>query len=279
VDNGSKDGSVGSIRKEFPSVHVLENAENLGFAQAVNQGLKIPQAPFLLLLNSDACLTPEAIPSFLDFLKRNPQVAIVGGNYLNEDGTRQNAFANYPTLASELLNKNLLRAIFPKKYPSKRQNYEVPIQVESVIGAAMVVRKSAIEEVGLLDEDYFFFIEETDWCFRMRQAGWKIFHLPDAKVYHLQGRSKEKDPARAWVEYYRSLYLFFKKHRSRLSYLMLRVLRPLKLCLNWIFTLMGLLLTLGISKHFQRKIRIYSQLLLWHLKSCPDGAGLKESRN
>ncbi|MCD6352886.1 MAG: glycosyltransferase family 2 protein [Proteobacteria bacterium] len=278
VDNGSQDGSVEAIREAFPLVQILENRENAGFARAVNQGLKIVQAPFILLLNSDARLTPAAIKSFLDFMKVTSQAAVAGGNYLNEDSTPQNSFDNYPKLFSELLNKSLLRIVFPAKYPSKKQQYEKPLEVESVIGAAIVLRRSAIEEVGLLDEDYFFFLEETDWCLRMRKEGWKVFHLPEATIYHLQGQSKEKDPARAWIEYYRSLYLFFKKHRSPLSYITLRILRVLKLCLNWIFTLIALILTFGTSKGYRRKMRIYSYLLLWHLKLCPEGAGLKEFR-
>jgi len=279
VDNGSHDGSAEAIRQTYPAIHVVENRENAGFARAVNRGLRIVRAPFILILNSDARLTPEAIPAFLDFMKTNPRAAVAGGNYLNEDGTLQNSIDNYPTLISEFLNKSLLRIIFPGRYPSKRQHYAEPLEVESVIGAAMVVRKAAIDQVGLLDEDYFFFLEETDWCFRMHGAGWKVYYLPAANVYHFQGQSKEKDPARAWIEYYRSLYIFFKKHLSRLSYRTLRIIRVMKLFLNWLLTSFALLITLGTSKRSRRKLRIYSHLFLWHMMLCPGKAGLREFRN
>jgi len=150
------------------------------------------------------------------------------------------------------------------------------MEVDSVIGACMIVRKKAIKQVGMLDEDYFFFIEETDWCFRMHKGGWKIYHLPEIKVYHLQGQSKEKNPSKAWIEYYRSSYTFFKKNRSAFSYYTLRILRVGKLIINLLLVLLGLLTTLGLDKGLKRRFRIYRDLLLWHLKLCPASTGLRE---
>ncbi len=275
VDNGSHDGSVAAIRHAFPAVTVIENGRNLGFARAVNRGLSVAAGPFILLLNSDARITWQSLITYRAFFDAHPKVGVVGGNYLNEDGSRQNSFDNFPTLTTELLNKSLLRLLFPKKYPSKRKQYTEPLEVESVIGAAMMVRKEAIDSVGMLDEDYFFFIEETDWCLRMRDAGWKIYHLPNAPIYHLQGKSKEKDPGAAWIEYYRSLYLFFRKHRGLTAYWILRIVKLAKLGTNWLLTLAGLGATMGRSSRLRRKFRIYSRLLLWHLRFCPSNAGLE----
>jgi len=140
----------------------------------------------------------------------------------------------------------------------------------------MIVRAEAIKQVGILDEDYFFFMEETDWCFRMHKTGWKIYHLPEIKVYHLQGQSKEKDPSKAWIEYYRSSYIFFKKHRSVFSYCILRILRVCKLIINLALVLLGLLFTFGLYKGLKRRFYIYRDLLIWHLKLCPASAGLRE---
>jgi hypothetical protein len=173
------------------------------------------------------------------------------------------------------LNKNLLKILNPKKYPSKRMYYQQPIEVDSVIGACMIVRKEAIEQVGFLDQDYFLFLEETDWCWRMKKAGWKVFHVPNVQIYHLQGGSKNQLPAQAWLEYYRSLYKFFKNHRSWFSLLSLRIFRPLKLSFNLLGICIALSFTLGKKRGIRRKFNIYSQLLLWHLKFCPPDMGIQ----
>jgi hypothetical protein len=136
----------------------------------------------------------------------------------------------------------------------------------------------ALQQVGLLDEGYFFFLEETDWCLRMRRAGWTIYHVPRSRIIHLQGQSKKMRPARAWVEYYRSLYRFFKKNRSPLSYGILRVFRFLKLLVNLLLTSAGLCLTLGLRKRFREKVCIYGYLLWWHVRGCPEHLGLKDAR-
>jgi len=276
VDNGSSDGSGQAVKETFPQVTFIQNAENRGFAKANNQALSVATGRYVLLLNSDAMLTKGALKGLLDFMDKTPRAGIAACQYLNRDGSRQNSFDNFPTLATELLNKALLRMVFPQKYPSKKQEYYEPIEVESVIGACMMVRAEAMKQVGALDEDYFFFMEETDWCFRMQKAGWKIFHLPQIKVYHLQGQSKEKNPAKAWIEYYRSSYRFFKKHRSVVSYFTLRVMRVCKLVINLLLVLLGFLITFGLDKGLRRRFRIYSVLLFWHLRLCPASMGLKE---
>ncbi len=276
VDNGSSDGSGQAVKETFPQVTFIQNAENRGFAKANNQALSVATGRYVLLLNSDAMLTKGALKGLLDFMDKTPRAGIASCQYLNRDGSRQNSFDNFPTLATELLNKTLLRMVFTQKYPSKKQEYYEPIEVESVIGACMMVRAEAMKQVGALDEDYFFFMEETDWCFRMQKAGWKIFHLPQIKVYHLQGQSKEKNPAKAWIEYYRSSYRFFKKHRSVVSYFTLRVMRVCKLVINLLLVLLGFLITFGLDKGLRRRFRIYSVLLFWHLRLCPASMGLKE---
>ena len=276
VDNGSQDGSSLAVKESFPQVKLIQNSENKGFAKANNQALSIAIGHYILLLNSDAILTNGSLSGLVSFMNKTSEAGIAACQYLNRDGSKQNSFDNFPTLATELLNKSLLKILFPKKYPSKKKEYYEPMKVDSTIGACMIVRKEAIKQVGMLDEDYFFFMEETDWCFRMRRAGWKIYHLPQIKVYHLQGQSKEKNPSKAWIEYYRSSYTFFKKHRSALSYYTLRIMRILKLVINLILVLLGLFATLGLDKRLRRRFRIYSDLLTWHIKLCPASTGLRE---
>lgn len=276
VDNGSHDGSPQEVRKQFPQVTLIQNAENRGFARANNQALARVAGRYALFLNSDAQLTEEALTNLVTFMDTTPGAGIAACQYLNQDGSKQNSFDNFPTLATELLNKTALKTLFPEKYPSKKREYANPLEVDSVIGACMIVRAEAIKQVGTLDEDYFFFIEETDWCFRMKQAGWKIYHLPHIKIYHLQGQSKEKNPSKAWIEYYRSVYIFFKKHRSMFSYYILRLARTGKVTINLLLVILGLLCTLGRDKSLKRRFRIYRDLLIWHIKLCPASAGLRE---
>lgn len=276
VDNGSRDGSVEAVKEKYPGVKIIANPSNLGFARANNQAIRLTSNPYCLLLNSDAALTPGALKGMIEFMEKNPFAGIAGAKLLNRDGSMQNSFDNIPTLTTELLNKSLLRAIFPQKYPNKKSPIAAPLEVESIIGACMLIRRNALNEVGLLDEDYFLFLEETDLCLRMQKAGWKIFYLPQIHVYHLQGQSKAIDPGRTWIEYYRSLYTFFKKHRSSCIYFTLRTLRVVKLFLNLILTALGLVFTLGQRKLLRRRFSIYLKLFIWHLLLCPEGKGLKE---
>ena len=276
VDNGSHDGSSQAIKENFPQAKLIQNFENKGFAKANNQALSIVTGHYILLLNSDALLTDGSLKNLINFMDKTPVAGIAACQYINSDGSKQNSFDNFPTLTTELLNKTFLKTLFPKKYPSKKKEYYEPMEVESVIGACMLVRKEAITQVGMLDEDYFFFMEETDWCLRMHKAGWKVYHLPEIKVYHLQGQSKEKDPSKAWIEYYRSSYIFFKKHRSIFSYFTLRILRVFKLIINLTLVLLGFIATLGLDRGLKRRLHIYRDLLLWHLKWCPASTGLRE---
>jgi len=275
VDNASSDGSAESVRENFPQVKLIANRENRGFARANNQVLHHVTSRYALLLNSDTEVLNGAIEALVTFMDQHQNAAVAAPQYLNLDGSKQNSFENFPGLISELLNKSLLKIIFPKKYPSKRKVYHEPLAVDSVIGACMMVRTEAMKKVGCLDEDYFFFLEETDWCYRMCQAGYGVYHVPQVSIYHIQGASKEKVPALAWIEYYRSSYLFFKKNKNGLSWLVFRVFRPVKLGINLLLTSLALLLTLGRDERLRRKWSTYFHLSLWHIKLCPDNMGLQ----
>jgi len=279
VDNGSKDGSGDEVKKAFPSVHVIQNEENLGFAKAVNQGLKNSSGRYILLLNPDTQVKNGATERLVSFMDACSDAAVAGAQLLNADGSKQNSIANFPSLASELLNKSLLRWLFPKKFPGKRRNYSEPFEVDSVIGACMMVRREAMKQVGLLDEDYFLFLEETDWCYRMRKAGWKVYHVPQAEVYHSQGKSVEKEKKRAKVEYYRSRNLFFKKHRGTLQWFFSVIGLMIKLIVDFVLTGIANLFTLFILRDLRRRLSVYAYLLWWHFKLCPEGMGLKQQRH
>jgi GT2 family glycosyltransferase len=276
VDNGSTDGSPGAVRERFSRVRLIENSENLGFARANNQALELIQSPYVVLLNSDIVLTPSALETIIDFMDRKKDTGICGPQLLNEDGTKQNSIASIPTLATELLNKSLLRRLFPEKYPGKELDIKEPMEVESIVGACMVVRKKAIESVGLLDEDFFFFLEETDWCKRMRDKGWKILHHPGSRVYHVQGGSARLTNVRARVEYWRSRYTFFRKHRGLAARLLLAAGLSVRLLANFVAALLYGAVTLFTSARALERLRLYSTLMAWHLSGRPASWGLRD---
>lgn len=276
VDNGSTDGSPENAQKSYPGINIIRNETNLGFARAVNQGLQATEGTYKLILNSDVILTAEALPKLTAFLDNHPDTGIVTGQLMDTDGSQQNSFDNIPTLFTEALGKSIPRRLSPAGYPSKKQTYTQPIEVESIIGAAMLVRQKAVDETGLMDEDYFLFLEETDWCLRIRQKGWKVFFVPDAGIYHLQGQSKRKVLVRAKAEYLASLYKFFRKHHSFLSYALLRIIKPIKIMFGLCLNLTLCLLTLCLVERIRDKVKVYSWLALWHLLLCPPWMGLRK---
>ncbi|MFP4086246.1 MAG: glycosyltransferase family 2 protein [Desulfobacteraceae bacterium] len=267
VDNGSSDGSAAAARARYPHVHVIENTVNLGFAAANNLALGQIQGRYAVLLNTDVILRQDAVKDLYHFMEGHPRVAMACGQLLNLNGSKQNSIANFPCLPSLLLNETLLRILLPGKFPSKRREYKTPIDVESCIGACLMVRRSAMDHVGLLDERYFFFLEETDWAYRMKQAGWRVCFVPSARIYHAQGKSVESR-ADARILFYRSRYAFFRKWHPK-TYPLIRMVLFARLCLNILLSLTGVVLTVGLKKTLIHKCRTYIRLLVWHLRGCP----------
>ena len=165
-------------REEFSSVIRIVNKENKGFGAANNQALAIMKGKFALLLNTDAVLTSQAVNKLWDFCEENEKAAIVCGQLLNSDGSKQNSIASFPGLLTLAVNTSVLEYLFPCLYPSKRYKHTSPIEVDSVIGACMMIRKKALDEAGAFDERYFFFFEETDLAYTMRLQGMENLSCP-----------------------------------------------------------------------------------------------------
>lgn len=193
---------------------------------------------------------------------------MAGGQLLNGNGTKQNSIANFPTVFTLLFNTSLLEYLFPKKFPSKRYDHKSPIEVDSIIGACLMVRKKAIDEAGMLDERYFFFFEETDWAYQMHAHSWKVFHVPSAMIYHLQGQSVGRN-ARFRIEFYRSRYKFFRKWKGRLYNIAVSLVILARLIVNWVFKSVGVIFTAGSNKKIRDKWAVYTKIVLWHLKGRP----------
>jgi GT2 family glycosyltransferase len=268
VDNGSTDGSVETVKQHYPGVNVIQNIKNLGFAAANNKAFEKMKGRYGLLLNTDTILKKGAVETLFDFMEKNPDAGMACGQLLNPDGSKQNSIANFPGLPSLLLNETLLRILLPGRYPSKRKEYKNPIEVESCIGACLIVRKKVMGHVGFLDENYFFFFEETDWAKRIKQSGWKIYFVPSARIVHLQGQSVGHN-IKSRILYYTSRYTYFKKWHPD-HYPMIRWIIFIRLLINSLLNLMGAVGTLGLQKDVKNRLALYVKLIRWHLRGCPE---------
>ncbi len=271
VDNGSNDGSVEAIRRDFPQARVVSLPRNVGFAAGTNAGLRGLQGRHMLLLNSDAKLVRGVLRRCVAHLDAHPDVGVVGPQLLNPDGSKQNSIHNFPILATELVPKGVFQYLFRRRFPSRRWAGDAPIDVEAVAGAALFLRASLLREVGPLPEDYFFFLEETDWCLCVRAAGWRVVHLPSAFVEHLSGgSSKRRSPALTRIEYHRSLYRFFRKYRGRIPTSLVLALRFTK---AFFYVVTQAPLLIAGTRHRERW-SIHRDVFMWHLRGCPGSVGL-----
>lgn len=274
VDNGSTDDTAVVLPREFLGIQLIRSEKNLGFARAVNLAAKNATGEFLLLLNSDARLTSDALTLALSWMRANLDCAVAGAQLLNADGSRQNSIANFPTLATELLNKSLLRRLWPKKFPGKEQAFTTPVEVETVVGAFMLIRKSVWDVFGGLDERFFFFFEETDFCRQARIKNLRVMHLPQVRVWHGQGQTAKQVSAAARIEYWRSRYTYFAKNYGTATRFVLLFGVLVRLLVDWLAALLLTVFTLGQSPHWRSRFKICSALAGWHLRGCPSAAGL-----
>jgi hypothetical protein len=265
VDNASSDGSQVMVGTEFPTIHLIKNERNYGFGAANNRALAITGGRYALLLNTDTVLKEKAVSELFSFMETHPDAAMACGQLLNADGSKQNSIASFPSIWTLLFNIPVLEKLFPQRYPSKRYDHKNPVEIDSGIGACLLVRKQAINEVGLFDERFFFFFEETDWALRMKTAVWKIYHVPTACIYHLQGQSIGRD-IHSRIEFFHSRYQFFRKWKAHSYYLFISSIIIFRLLINWLLTSIANVLTLGLSREMRNKWITYSQLFLWHLR-------------
>lgn len=196
IDNASKDGSCDMVADDFASVRLIRNTRNTGFAAANNQGFALASGRHVLLLNSDTLVHGDVLKKSVEWLDAHPPVAAMGCRVLNTDGTVQKTCWMYPSLLNQiLLTSGLSRLSWPRflgRYQMADWNRDVEREVEVISGCYLLVRKSVIDEIGPLDEAFFFFGEETDWCKRMRDAGWSLMFAPVGEITHHGGGSVSK---------------------------------------------------------------------------------------
>lgn len=218
-DNASKD-EIDQIR--LPSgIQLSINSNNFGFAKAINQALQKGDADYVVLLNPDILVVNGFFESALQFMDSNPQVGLLGPRIFDENGSIQNSARSFPTPLTTFFGRSsFLSRIFPNN-PVTRRNLlnlqsdgTTPMEVDWVSGACMVVRRKAIEKVGHMDERFFMYWEDADWCRRMRDHGWRVVYYPRASVYHFAGKSADQNRLRSAIEFHKSAYRLFSKYAS-----------------------------------------------------------------
>lgn len=223
VDNASSDGSADMVRSEFANVKLITNTENRGFAAANNQGIRASKGRYILLLNSDTIVLNNSIDKTVAFADAHEQVAVIGCRVLNPDKTLQPTCFMFPSVVNMLLSSSYLYKLFPRnRFFGREQmtwwNRDDICQVDVVTGCFMLVRRKAIDQVGMMDEWFFMYGEETDWCYRFKQTGWKVMFTPMSTIIHLGGQSSRKVKAEMLIELRLSILKFIGKHHGWLKH-------------------------------------------------------------
>ncbi|HEX2910120.1 MAG TPA: glycosyltransferase family 2 protein [Chloroflexia bacterium] len=291
VDNNSKDDSVSMVRAEFPQAHLIANNENRGFAAASNQALSVARGDYLVLLNPDTEVVDDALWKMVAFLEAEPQAAIVGPALLYPDGSFQEGAFHFPGLGQLFfeffpLNWRFTRSRLNGRYPRRLYEGEFPqaFEIDFPLGACLMVRRAVLEKIGLMDEDFFMYMEEIDWCYRVKQsempagyspvglrfrAGrrkphhWKIYCLPSARIIHHAGASTRQFREDMQVQLWRSRFYFFRKHYSRRFMLAARLLTYSGLGWRMLQAVVGRWRGKLASSETQLRVRTYRRI--WKL--------------
>lgn len=220
VDNASRDDTVAHLARQFPSVSVICNTDNVGFTRATNQGIAASRGRYVVWLNSDTILRPGAVDGLVDFLESHPQAGIVGPMVLNGDGSFQRQCRRgMPTPLSAFAYMSGLSRVFPgnralSEYLLDHLKVEDPAQVTAVSGCCLMARREVWDQIGPLDEDIFGFGEDIDWCVRAAQRGWEVWYWPASVIVHLKGQGGvHTHPYRKLRAIHEAMWVFYRKHQ------------------------------------------------------------------
>lgn len=228
VDNDSHDDSPGMVRTQFPAVRLIVNPTNLGFTKGNNQGLRESRGRYVLLLNPDTRVTPSSVRDMVDYLDAHPAVGVVGPRLLFPDGTVQSSRRRFPTMATGFLESTPLQRFFAdnvvlrRYYVTDRSPYDEQ-EVDWLVGACLMVRRAAWERVGLLDEGFFMYSEELDWCRRLKADGWRVVYLPWSRVVHYEAKSSAQSVLARQQHFHDSKVRYFQKYHGPLAAAALRL--------------------------------------------------------
>lgn len=221
VDNGSTDGSQAMLSEKYPDILVIQNDHNVGLGKASNQGIEATYGRHILLLNNDTLVNGPSLEAMVEFLDKTPDAGAVGGQLLNPDGTVQSCYNNFPSLSEEFLIATRLGEYFWPGYPANVSDTQVR-SVDWMGSACLMIRRAALDQVGLLDEEYFIYGDEADLQYRLKKAGWHMYYLPQATTIHYGGRSMNRWSRRKMV--YRGHMMFYQKNYGPWPTMALRLL-------------------------------------------------------
>lgn len=225
VDSASSDGSVAMVANEFPWVVLLPQAENVGFPRGNNIGLYRAKGRYLLLLNPDTEVIGDALPKMVAFLRADPTIGALGPQLLNPDGTIQSSRRRFPTLVTGFIESTWLEGYAPqvvRQYRALDLPDDAIADVDWVVGACIMVPQTVYETVGGMDEAYFMYSEELDWCRRIKSAGGRVVYYPLAQVKHYYGKSSEQAITSRHIHFQRAKLRYFRKYHGRLAAALLR---------------------------------------------------------
>ncbi len=240
VDNNSGDGSAEMVREKFPQVDLTASAENLGFAKGNNLAIKKFRGRYVLLLNPDTEILDNALGKMVKFMDAQEECGIAGCKLLNADLSLQPSVRAFPDFASQIFILLKIHHLFPHsktmyKYLVQDFDYGKTQETDQVMGAFMMIRREVINRIGVLDENFWIWFEEVDFCKRAKEAGFKIFYTPEAKIIHHFGQSfKQAMGVKKQKDFNRSLSYYFKKHGTKGEWIAIQILRPLSLALAWL---------------------------------------------
>ncbi len=249
IDNNSSDNSVDLIKNRFENLEIIINKINVGFARANNQGIKKSKGRYILLLNPDTVILPDCLKKMMKFMDDHPGAGVAGCKVLNPNGTLQLACRrSFPAPSISFYRLTGLSRLFPKsktfaRYNLTYQNPDVVREVDAVSGSFMMIIRKAMNEVGMLDEQFFMYGEELDLCFRIKEKGWKVYYVPDARIIHYKGSSSQQRKRKAVIDFHKAMYIFHKKHYANHTFFLLNWLIILGITLR-----AGLFLVLSLFK-------------------------------
>ena len=240
VDNDSGDGSVEMVKEKFPQVNLTASKDNLGFAKGNNIVAKHAKGRYVLLLNPDTEVLDNAIGKMVEFMDSHPECGISGCKLLNPDLTHQPSVRRFPTFSSQALILLKLHHLFPKTkamhdYLAEDFDYDKIGEADQVMGAFFMIKREVVEKIGLLDETFWIWFEEVDYCKRAKEAGFKIFYTPEAKIVHHFGQSfKQVYNVQKQKNFNKSLTYYFKKHQPSWQRIIIEILKPISILLAWL---------------------------------------------
>lgn len=262
VDNASTDGSVEMVETGFPSVQLIKNKENLGFPKGNNVGVMASRGKYVYLLNSDIKVLDGCIDALADYLDQNPDVGMLGPKVLNGDLTHQSSCRNFPTLWNNLCSATGLAKAFAgsKLFSGEHMMYfkgDRTLDVDVLVGCFWAARRSALDEFGLLDEGFFIYAEDVDWCKRCWKAGWRVVFYPGAEAIHYRGASTtKKDPVRFAVTQQRSVLRYWKKHHGMAGRMSMSCLIFGHLAARWVVALLNYVARPSTREDSQARMRV-----------------------